>query len=287
MAVGGNIGLERLRSYSSAFSRHAFQDILLFDDFSHLDWLYQSEPSSSGYETYLDYLGKMYRALERGYRCEYVYKNEIIHHLIRKYRSKTSVIFNEFRVGTSVADLAFFNGESKAFEIKTEFDSDKRLLKQMADYCRLFDKCYLVIPEEEYDHYSSIVVDQVGIILLSYQGSRIVLDVKREALQNSSIDVDLLMGCCRTSEYETFIVRHFGALPHVPVGQMYRACCELMRSLPEDVLKRFFIASAKSRKADLVELRPLPKYLRQMCLSLNLGQKQTASLINKLNVVIG
>ena len=287
MAVGGNIGVERLRSYSSAFSRHAFQDILFFDDFSHLNWLYQSEHNSPGQETYLDYLDKIYRALERGYRCEYVYKNEIIHHLIQKYRSKTSVIFNEFRVGTSVADLAFFNGESRAFEIKTEFDSDKRLVKQMADYCRLFDKSYLVIPEAEYDHYSRIVGDQVGIIILRYQGSRIVLDLKREVGQNPSIDIDLLMGCCRTSEYESFIIRQFGALPRVPVGQLYGACRELMRSLPDDVLKRFFISSAKSRRADLSELRLLPKCLRQMCLSLNLKQKQTTSLVDKLNVVIG
>ena len=130
MALDGNIGIERLRSYSSAFSRHAFQDILLFDDFSHLNWLYRSEQNYLHGDTYLDYFEWMYRCLVRGYRCEYVFKNEIVHHLIQRYKSKTSVIFNEFRVGKSVADLAFFNGESTAFEIKTEFDTDKRLVKQ-------------------------------------------------------------------------------------------------------------------------------------------------------------
>ena len=281
-----NIGNLRLRSYSSAFSRRTFQDIIRFDDFGHLDWLYHSERGSAEKITYLNYLQQMYRCLARGYRCEYVYKNEVIHHLIQLYGTRSSVIFNEFRVGSSVADLAFFNGESRAFEIKTEFDSDKRLHKQLQDYCRLFDRCYLVIPEEEYDHYAVVVEDGTGIILLSFRNGRISLETKREAELNPSLDVDLLMSCCHTREYESFIRHRFGSLPDVPVREQYFACCELLRSLPSEELKRFFITSVKRRRSDLRELRPLPKCLRQMALSLNLGEKESATLIEKLNCVI-
>ena len=286
MAGRTNIEDVRLRSYSSAFSRRGFQDILRFDDFGHLDWLYHSERSTLENITYLDYLQKMYRSLAKGYRCEYVFKNEIIHHLIQQYGSRSSVIFNEFRVGSSVADLAFFNGESRAFEIKTEFDSEKRLHKQMQDYCRLFDRCYLVIPEEEYDHYAAAVGDGIGIILLSFRNGRVSLETKREAELNTSVDVDLLMSCCRTREYESFIMQRFGSLPDVPIRDQYFACYELLRSLPSEELKRFFLASVKRRRSDLRELRPLPKCLRQMFLSLNLGKKESATLIEKLNCVI-
>lgn len=286
MAGRNNILEVRLRSYSSAFSRHTFQDILLFDDFDHLDWLYHSEAKSTGHITYLDYLQQIYRSLSKGYRCEYVYKNEIIHHLLQQYRSKNSVIFNEFRVGPSVADLAFFNGESHAFEIKTEFDSDKRLCKQMQDYCRLFDKCYLVIPVEEYKHYVSILEDNIGIILLSYRYGHISLCMIREAHRNSTIDVDLLMSCCRTKEYESYIKRRFGALPEVDIHELYSSCCELMRSLTTSELKAFFLSSVKQRRQDLLPLRFLPRCLRQMCLSLNLSEKESALLINKLNCII-
>ena len=34
-----NIDMNRLRSYSSAFSRSVFSDILSYSDFSQLDWL--------------------------------------------------------------------------------------------------------------------------------------------------------------------------------------------------------------------------------------------------------
>ena len=263
MAAVGHIDVDRLRCYSSAFSRHCFEDILRYDDFDHLDWLYHSECGSfENGITYLEYLQLVYRSLAKDYRCEYIYKNEIIHHLIRHYRSKSSVIFNEFRVGDSVADLAFFNGESRAFEIKTEYDSDKRLCKQLQNYCRLFDKCFLVIPHDEYNHYAAIVDDCIGIIALSYRSGRIVLRTVREAQLNSLVDVDLLMSCCRTSEYE------------------------LMRSIPTDELKRFFLSSVKRRKSELQELSLLPRCLRQICLSLNLREKESAVLIEKLNSVI-
>ena len=157
----------------------------------------------------------------------------------------------------------------------------------MRDYCRLFDKSFLVIPEMEYERYKDLVDENVGVILLCYQSGRIVLRTKKEAQINPSIDVNLLMSCCRTSEYESFILRHFGFLPHVPPRHMYPACCELMSSLSTDELKRFFMATMKSRKADLEELRPLPKCIRQMCLSLNLRGKQTDLLLDKLNVIIG
>lgn len=286
MAGTNHIGGARLRSYSSAFSRRGFQDIIRYDDFSHLDWLYRSEHNVSGRITYLDYLHRIYNHLVKYYRCEYVYKNEIIHHLIQQYRSKSSVIFNEFRVGFSVADLAFFNGESRAFEIKTEFDSDKRLCKQMQDYCRLFDRSYLVIPAEEYDHYVTLVDDCVGIILLGYQKGRVSLKTIREARLNSTVDGALLMSCCRTREYESFIKQRFGSLPDVPVRDLFSSCCELLSSLPSSELKEFFLSSVKRRKSDLCELRPLPKCLRQMCLSMNLGEKDSSMLIEKLNCVI-
>lgn len=286
MAGMSNIGDVRLRSYSSAFSRRAFEDILRYDDYGHLDWLFHTERSPSYDITYLDYLEEIYRCLTKGYRCEYIYKTEIIHHLIHQYRSKSSVIFNEFRVGQSVADLAFFNGESRAFEIKTEFDSKKRLCKQLQDYSRVFDKCYLVIPAEAFAHYASFVDSGIGIILLNYRNGRISLETIREAQLNSTVDADLLMSCCRTQEYESFIKRRFGSLPDVPVRYLYSACSELMRSLPPEDLKEFFLSSVKRRKSELYELRPLPKCLRQICLSLNLKEKETATLIEKLNCII-
>lgn len=286
MSALNNIEAGRLRSYSSAFSRNTFQDILRYDDYGHLDWLYHEDKQFHSRKpfTYLDYLQRIYDCMARSYRCEYVYKNEIIHHLIKQYRSESSVVFNEFRVGSSVADLAFFNGESKAFEIKTEFDSDKRLVKQLSDYCRLFDKCYLVIPRESRDRYRGVIGDQIGIVLLSYHRGHISLELDRDAKQNSMVDVGLLMSSCRTGEYESFVIRQFGALPNVPVRLLYSSCRDLLRTLPDEELRSFFIESVKLRRSEIDSLRPLPRCLRQICLSLNLRSSQASALVDKLNL---
>ena len=144
--------LDRLRNLSSAFSRSAFVDVLNFNDYTHFDWLF-SRYGSSSCTTYFDLLKKSYALLSKHYRCEYVYKNELIKLLLKRFGSRHSVYFSEFRVGNSIADMVMFNGESKAFEIKTEYDTPRRLDKQLDDYKRFFDKCYIVIPESKSEEY--------------------------------------------------------------------------------------------------------------------------------------
>ena len=114
-------------------------DIIRFNDFEHLSWVYNNyDKGAVRAYSYLDYLKLMYRVLVSNYRCEYVYKNEIIKELLSKYGTKSTAVFNEFKVGNSIADIAFFNGESKAFEIKTDLDTPKRLKKQIAPLARYF-----------------------------------------------------------------------------------------------------------------------------------------------------
>lgn len=117
--------MERLRSYSSIFSRSVFSDIIEYDDYTRLNILLERyNNSQKHFQTYLDYIKYAYHTIARKYRCEYVYKNEIISKLlIRKYGTKNTIALNEFRVRNSIVDFALFNGESKAFEIKTEYDT--------------------------------------------------------------------------------------------------------------------------------------------------------------------
>ena len=128
------MSVDKLRSYSSAFSRSVFSSIIRFSDFTRLDWLSEQYDGELDDCTYLTYLSYIYKTLSRFYRCEYVYKNEIINQLLlKKYGTKHTVAFNEFKVGDSIVDFAMMNGESKAFEIKTSLDSPRRLKKQMDD----------------------------------------------------------------------------------------------------------------------------------------------------------
>lgn len=275
------------KSASTAFSRNVVTDVMKYNDFSHLDWVLSLCPTQKDISTYLDLMVVVYRNMTKYYRCEYVYKNEIIKHLVRNFKkSDQSVVFNEFRVADSIADLAMFNGESKVFEIKTEYDSSKRLEKQMRAYRRIFDKSYIVVPEEKLPVYMPTIDDATGILLMTHNKGRICLLKYREAEQNKQIDADTLIRCLRTSEYENIVSSFYGKLPDVSAGDIFAACAEMMSKIPSSVLREMFLSVMKKRKTDLSQLKSVPQPLTQLCISLNLKDREISSLVNTLNTKI-
>ena len=119
--------IQRLRSYSSVFSRIAFTELIKYGEKRYFHQIYQHYDSSDSCNegtTLVSFLNHVYRALAKSYRCEYIYKNEIINSLLlKKYGTDKTIAFNEFKVKNSIVDIAMCNGESKAFEIKTELDT--------------------------------------------------------------------------------------------------------------------------------------------------------------------
>ena len=77
------------------------------------------------------------------YHNESVIKNSFIKNNISKHKSHT--LLYEFKVKNSRVDLCKINGESVAYEIKTDFDSFQRLGTQLPDYATVFEKVYLII----------------------------------------------------------------------------------------------------------------------------------------------
>ncbi len=289
MSVVSNMKSDRLKSYSSAFSRQVFVDILRYNDFRHIDWLFDKyDRRDSAVESYGEYFEYIYDELTDNYRCEYVYKNELIGKVLLRFMNRHAmtkiVAFNEFRVGNSIADLVLFNGESRAYEIKSDLDSPKRLSKQLYDYKKIFDRCYVVIPETKCSHYLEMTDEETGIIVLyKKRDQNIALKEMRPAIKNPHIDVGLMMKCLHTNEYERIISNRFGKLPDVPGYMMYNACQELMKTIPESELKRFFREAVKSRTNNFVRLCQLPYELRQICLSLGLKERDVDILISRMN----
>ena len=288
MSIKKPYDTERLRSYSSAFTRKLFSDIIVFNDFSHLNWLYVTyDQYQEGIESYYDYLLYLYRYISRFYRCEYVYKNEIINQLLLKtYGTKNTIAFNEFRIGNSIVDFAMMNGESKAFEIKTQFDTSKRLSKQMGDYMKVFNKSYIVVASEDLDYYESLVAPQIGIVELYYDKGRIRLNEYRHASENTVLDSDILMRCLRTQEYKNILLSYDGFLPKVSEYEMYNACRLRLSKIPSEKLNKLFLSEIKKRKSVTSRLKEFPKELRQIYLSLNLSEKESAELSIQLRTPI-
>lgn len=283
--TSANKELIRLRDLSSAFSRSAFIDVLNFNDYSHFNWLI-SRYGILRCATYSDLLKKTYSVISKYYRCEYVYKNELIKLLLKKYGTRNSVYFSEFRVGNSIADIVMFNGESKAFEIKTEYDTPRRLDKQMDDYKRFFDKSYIIIPEDKIGEYCDNVESTTGIIVMSKNNSRIILKEIRHAEQNECFESKALMSCLRTAEYKNIVLSLGKSLEGIAGYDMYKYCYQEISKANPNELRELFLREIKKRKNNTAQLRKYPMSIRQMMLSLNLSEDKANKLLEQLNINI-
>ena len=277
--------LVKLRILSSAFSRSAFVDILKYNDYSHFNWI-ASRYSILKCATYFELLKKSYSLISRHYRCEYVYKNELIKLLLKEYGTRDSVYFNEFRVGNSIADMVMFNGESKAFEIKTEYDTPRRLDKQMEDYKRFFDKCYIVVPENKLDEYYSIAEPTTGIIIMCQDNKSVALKEVRPAHQNERFEPEALMSCLRTEEYKSIASSLGVSLEGIAGYDMYTYCYKVISHADSEELRKLFLREVKKRKNNTSLLQKYPMPIRQMMLSLNLPKNKAEKLLEQLNINI-
>lgn len=277
---------ERMRSYAGIFSSTSFARVIQHEDFDFINKKierYDFPELGKSFFTYSDYLKYTYKHLKKEYRCEYVYKNELINELLlKKYGTKNTVVINEFKVGNSVADMVLFNGTSKAFEIKTELDSEKRLTGQLNDYTRIFKECYIVTHESLIDKYAG-KDENTGIIAFARHGNSLkMLEIKR-AIANEKIDAAILIRSLRTQEYKNIVIKYFGELPCVSNFKMFDACFSLMKQIPDNELNNLFINELKKRTSNTQLLHSFNYELRQLCLSLKINLKDYNELNLKLS----
>ncbi len=273
--------IEQLHYYASLFSGNVVQRSLKYNDYSAIfECLhrYDSDLMSRGL-TYWDYFDYVYRILEKNYRNEYVYKNTLIKgYIVKEYSLKETKVFNEFRIGSSIADLAMFNGTSKAFEIKTELDNDKRLASQLGEYARLMEESYLVVSADLVDKYRSDVDKSVGIISLCRQGRSLKIERLRKARKNSCVDIDILMSSVRCDEYRWMVKTAYGSLPDVSDFEMFDACKDLLNRLSSIKLQRLFLDAVKKRKNSTGLLKSVPRSANLLCLSMDWNERYFAKL---------
>lgn len=277
----------QLRGISSLFSRRVFTGVVNNNLSLLIQLITNYIPQAEWHKPLSNILKKSYSCLARNYRCEYVYKNELINQkLIKEFGTDSTIAFNEFKVGNSIADLAMFNGESKAFEIKSDLDSPFRLSGQMFDYTRLFQKCYIVVSEEALDNYINDIGHGIGIIVMSFVKRHLELIEFRKAEQNEYIDSDLVISCLHTNEYIHLIKEYYGYIPSVSMFDMFESCKKMMKFIPHDKLQHLFLKEIESRKTATQRLKKVQKELRQMCLSMNMSSRDIENLNLNLSTTL-
>jgi len=273
----------QLRDYSTLFSRNEVLSWLKMD-FTSIDFKiqrYDNKWLKSSNVTYLDYLKYVYSVLALNYQNEYIFKNEFLNDwLISEIGEDNSKIFSEFRVGNSVADLVMFNGCSKVFEIKTEFDSDFRLPLQLENYKKAFNQIYLIVPETKlrfYEKYDSTI----GLITFNSSNEN-SFEINRRALNNPEIDPQTIMSILHTNEYKSLVKKHFGYLPEMTSFNQFKLCSELICEIPNNELNKLFITQIKKRGDNEALSSRYYREFNQLFLALKMNRTNKKKMIDIL-----
>lgn len=273
--------INQLRDFSTFFTRSEILR-LLKSDFGSVNTKlqrYNLIEKKRGY-TYLKVLKEAYKTIQNNYQNEYVLKNEFLNKcLVEKVVNRDSIIFNELRLGNSIADLAIFNGVSKAFEIKTILDKECRLSGQIKTYKKIFNEVYIIVPEQQVDKY--IKFDN-EVAVFSYDSSFNKFELVREATRNEVIDIDILMNVLHSKEYLNIIHKHFDVIPELNAFNQFDICKKLIATISYPELNDIFLDTMKARKIHNSFFNKTNNEFNQVSLSLNLKEVERKSLIDKL-----
>jgi len=173
-----------------------------------------------------------YQLLARSYMPEYVYKNLITSKIfVGRHRASTTVMLNEFRVGSAVADAVLVNGEAAAYEIKTELDNPDKLTRQLAQYYKAFPRVYVVTHHSIAARYEArLEGTPAGVISV---GSRLRLSTaKPSELHTEDLSVLTMFNALRVDETR-FALSALGlGVPEVPNGLRYQRYLERAMQAP-------------------------------------------------------
>ncbi len=237
-----------------------------------------------------DLICKAYSILSEGYRVEYFYKNTILNELLTKQRflQDSIVVFNEFKINKSIADVVYINGKNRAYEIKTELDNPERLHNQIADYKKMFSEINIVTHVSLYEKYKQILNDDsIGIYILD---ESLKIQIRRQATaDNTKLDLEVMLKTLRKKEIICLV--YDLAKIHVQTSNIifFEECLSILEEC--DIIKvqlRVFYYLKKrgiNEKDMLLDVKTMNE-LKYLCLSLGFAKRDYEILYNFLGLPI-
>ncbi len=192
------------------------------------------------------FLELIYNFLIKNYRNEYVYKNAIANKiLLGKHSLNTAQMLTEFRAGKCKADVVILNGSATVYEIKSEYDSFKRLEKQIGEYLKVFDRINVITSESQVGKLKPLLPGEIGIQVLTH---RHTIKTIRESNSNlGNIKTEVLFNSLRKNEYLAVIKDFYGTIPKLPNTLLFKACKELYCEIPLETTYDLTINALRNR----------------------------------------
>jgi len=276
--------IQSLRILSQVFSPPVFHKIVRENDFFPFEKKVAKYVDSHNEYSNLDIIRFLYKSLQKNYRCEYIYKNNITLDIIKNYSLSETLTINELKVGASKADLVLLNGAVRIYEIKTELDGLGKLSKQLCDYQKFADKVF-VVTDEKYAKkiISEYATTNIGVISFDAKNK---LNILKEAQSNSLLfNFETIFKILRKQEYLDLVISNFGSLPDVPNTKIFKECYSLLSQLEIADFQRQVLNKLKERKLQqpsLLKSNNTPKELKHICNSLDLNQQEYQNLYHFL-----
>ena len=277
---------ERSRLIARIFSRPVLDDIARRGTAAHVAKHLSGlgvRPASRG-AVVGDLFDASLAELSQSFRCEYVYKAAIANRIVfGRHSPRTSSMSIELGVAGSIIDVAVFNGTSTAYEVKTEYDSHRRLSTQTPAYLLAFDSVYVVTHPDLAQRYASLVDDRVGILCLTERGS--LREVRKSIRDISRIEPRVVFRMLRRQEYLDAVHKHFGQQPPMPNGLVHqyyeKLFCLLTSGQAHDVL----VSAMRARTTDseMVQfVSAVPESLRVLAYETPLSRPMRQRLLDAL-----
>ena len=204
--------------------------------------------------------------LEAHYRNEYVFKSALANVTIPEAIGPgLASVQVELPVSTSILDVATAANTTTAFEIKTEFDSARRLESQTENYLKAFDEVYLVTTETMLPSLSRGLDPRVGLSVLQPDGS---FFRARDAVSNrANLKSRQVCWGLRQQERIAALERRTGIPLAMPNGILGRYCEEQFASIPALELHEIFLDAMRKRSDAVLKdgfIHTLPRSLRAL-----------------------
>ena len=196
-----------------------------------------------------------FETLCREHPIEYVYKASILKkEIIEAVSSDMAAMYLEFPVADARADLLLVNGKATVFEIKTRFDSSRRIENQLAEYYRCFKSVSVVVDEQQVERYSLAIPDYVGVVV---RGSDYSPSVVRETREfKDSLDHASMFALFHQREYID-AVSEVADLSGIHPARRYQVALQHFR--------KFSVTEAYDLVVDALRRRQRTQYLTELC----------------------